>query len=97
MTVSKKLVVKGGKPDTRSKLYHDRSPALIEQFLQEAETDPGVIEYRFLPIWEVLKIHFGTDNDNFNRALILTGAILHRLPGFRLRDPGEEQADAEEV
>ena len=72
MTVSNKLLLKGGTPGTRSKLHHDRSPALIQQFLQEAQTDPGAIEYRFLPIWEVLKIHFmGTNNDNFNRALML--------------------------
>ena len=73
MTISETLVVKGGTQDTRSKLYHDRSPALIEQFSNEATTDPGIIEYRFLPIWQVLQSHFIDDdnNDNFNRSLIL--------------------------
>ena len=73
MTASNKLVLKGGNPDTRSKLNDARTPELIQQFLREAQTDPGAIKYRFLPVWDILKVHFtgGIDQSNFNRAMML--------------------------
>lgn len=51
----KKLVIRGGSAATRAELTGQLSPEQINKFLNEAQTDPSPIQYRFYPIWRVLK------------------------------------------
>ena len=95
MSMSNKLVLKGGKAETRGKLDNQRTPALIQRFLQEAQSDPGDIRYRYVPVWEILKMHFmGTDQANFQRSVIMEqyykgfldfGCHLQQASGLDLR------------
>ena len=50
-----KLVIRGGKADTRAKLMNTRDKNTIEKFLEEGKTDPSPIMYRFTPIWDILQ------------------------------------------
>lgn len=55
MKMSSSLTVTGGTGKTRSQVQHNRSAELIEQFMQEGETQPAVIGYTLVPIWEYLQ------------------------------------------
>lgn len=55
MKMSSSLTVTGGTVGTRTQLLHSRSAELIEQFMREGETQPAIIEYTLVPIWEYLQ------------------------------------------
>ena len=58
MNTADKLVIRGGKMETRSALRTKRTEELIEKFLREAnETDAGV-EHTFRSIWSILQSRF---------------------------------------
>ena len=50
-----KLVVRGGKSETRADLSGELTAEQINKFMKEAETDPSPIQYHFHPIWTLLK------------------------------------------
>nr|P58912.2 RecName: Full=DELTA-alicitoxin-Pse2b; Short=DELTA-ALTX-Pse2b; AltName: Full=Toxin PsTX-60B; Short=PTX60B; Flags: Precursor [Phyllodiscus semoni]BAF46273.1 sea anemone toxin PsTX-60B [Phyllodiscus semoni] len=54
----KKLVVRGGKSDTRVDLTGELSKNQINKFLKEATTDPSPIQYTFYPVWTILKARY---------------------------------------
>lgn len=55
LKIMSKLVVRGGKADTRAKLVNKRDKDSIEKFLQEGKTDPAPIVYKFIEIWDLLQ------------------------------------------
>ena len=58
MNTADKLVIRGGKMETRSALRTKRTEELIEKFLREAnETDAGV-EHTFRSLWNILQSRF---------------------------------------
>ncbi|XP_020896890.1 DELTA-thalatoxin-Avl2a isoform X2 [Exaiptasia diaphana] len=57
-SMTKKLVVRGGKLETRAELTGELKAEQIKKFLKEAETDPSPIQYYFYPIWELLKVRY---------------------------------------
>ena len=50
-----KLVVRGGKLETRAKLINARDKDTIKEFLQEGKSDPSTILHKFIPIWDILQ------------------------------------------
>ena len=55
MTISSSLTITGGTVRTRTKLNHSCSAEHIEQFMREGQTEPDLIEYTLVPIWEYLQ------------------------------------------
>ncbi|XP_032239538.2 DELTA-alicitoxin-Pse2b-like [Nematostella vectensis] len=53
--MSKKVVVRGGQVETRSKLLFERNKELITQFLKEGKERPSPIAYEFSEIWNIIK------------------------------------------
>nr|Q76DT2.1 RecName: Full=DELTA-thalatoxin-Avl2a; Short=DELTA-TATX-Avl2a; AltName: Full=Toxin AvTX-60A; Short=Av60A; Flags: Precursor [Actineria villosa]BAD04943.1 AvTX-60A [Actineria villosa] len=66
----KKLVVRGGKTETRASLIGELDPDQINKFLIEAETDPSPIQYKFEPIWTILKNRY-VGTEHFAKAVNL--------------------------
>lgn len=50
-----KLVVRGGKAETRVDLTGELTKEQINKFLKEGQTDPSPIQYSFYSIWTILK------------------------------------------
>ena len=63
-----RLVIRGGTERTRAALQRSRNKKLIQRFLQEADTNYSAVQYKFMPMWDVLKVqYFGTKH--FAKAL----------------------------
>ena len=71
MTMSDSLDLKGGTTETRVKLRNERTAKLIEKFMNEAETNPGNVLYKWTAIWDVLKERYlkSSDKDMLARCL----------------------------
>jgi hypothetical protein len=63
--MSSKLNLLGGTTATRSKLSNQRTPELVEQFLNEADSADEAIAYEVAPIWALFNARFpdGADRD----------------------------------
>ena len=71
MKMSTTLIVNGGTTATRNKLLQERTPELIEQFMNEANETAAPIRYKLISVWDLLKESFiGVSND-FVRGLNL--------------------------
>lgn len=55
LIMSSSLTVTGGTAETRAQLLNSRSAELIEQFMREGQTQPAIIGYTLVPIWEYLQ------------------------------------------
>ena len=71
MNTVDKLIIKGGKKETRNKLLCERSKDLIEKLLNEAGESDASIEHTFRPIWDILESRFDTGSENYIRAVNL--------------------------
>ena len=73
MDTSKSIVVTGGKAETRNKMEReDRSPDLIEQFLNEGSTDPGPIQILLTPVWRILQDYYSSkEEEHMEKAMNL--------------------------
>ena len=72
MTMSDSLDLKGGSAATRAKLREKRSADLIEKFIEEAQTSPGNVLYKFTSVWQILKERYlGSNDDDLARSLNL--------------------------
>lgn len=93
MSMSSKLVVMGGDPETRNEILQHRSDALIEQFMNEAQTTKAPITYTFTSFWEILQGTFaGNNQDNFIRSMNLEYYYLGYLNygcGYQSSDGGQ--------
>ena len=58
MDTSSSLIIRGGKNETRGKLYKNRTIELISQFLDEADKTHEPIQYKFVPIWTSLQSEY---------------------------------------
>ena len=62
LEVTTRLVIRGGTPETRAKLYAERTNELIAQFLTEASWKEP-IEYSFTAVWTLLgQKYMGTEH-----------------------------------
>lgn len=73
MSMRGDLVIKGGTTETRNELINkDRTPDLIEKFMNEANATNAPIQYSFTSIWDILQsLHVGNYLENFARAVNL--------------------------
>lgn len=70
MKTQSTFILRGGTLPTRAALNHKRTKELIEDFMDEAKTVSSPIQYKFTPIWNILKIKYlGTEH--FAKALNL--------------------------
>lgn len=67
MDMSSMLNLLGGTTVTRSKLSNERTPELVEQFLNEAEQADEAIGYKVAPIWALFNARF-PDGENRDRS-----------------------------
>ena len=75
LPIFSQLVLRGGAPHTRSDLYADPSNQLIQKFLQEANSTHSPVQYKYTPIWELLKRkYYGTEH--FVKAINLEAYYL---------------------
>lgn len=58
MNTEDKLVIRGGKTETRSALRTKRSEELIEKFLREAKESDAGVQHTFRSIWNILQSRF---------------------------------------
>ena len=58
MNTEDKLVIRGGKTETRSALRTKRTEELIEKFLREANESDAGVEHTFRSIWNILQSRF---------------------------------------
>ncbi|EDO37292.1 predicted protein [Nematostella vectensis] len=56
--MNNKVVIRGGKAETRAKLLYKREPELVEQFLKEGRETPSPVQYSFTSIWDALSSRF---------------------------------------
>ena len=67
---SSQFVARGGSDSTRAELFSNRTKELIGQFLAEARSTHQPIQYKYTPIWSILKnIYFKTEH--FPKAMNL--------------------------
>ena len=58
MNTEDKLVIRGGKTETRSALRTKRTEGLIEKFLREAKESDSGVQHTFRSIWNILQSRF---------------------------------------
>ena len=58
MNTEDKLVIRGGKTETRSALRTKRTEELIEKFLREAKESDAGVQHNFRSIWNILQSRF---------------------------------------
>ena len=71
MEVNAKLVLRGGKDETRAALSINRTEELIEQFLNESDQSKQPISYTYVPIWTLLKAIYLHSTDHLPKAVNL--------------------------
>ena len=72
MNMRGELVIKGGTAETRNELIKNRTPDLIQKFMNEANATNAAIQYTFTSTWDILQsLYVGMDTDNFIRAVNL--------------------------
>lgn len=72
MSFTDDLVIRGGTSKTRNKLLENRSPDLIERFMNEAKTTNTAIQFRLTSVWDILeRLYAGRNGENYARALNL--------------------------
>ena len=71
MKMSTTLNLNGGTTTTRNKLLQERTPELIEQFMNEANETAAPIRYKLISVWDLLKQSFIGVSDDFIRGLNL--------------------------
>ena len=63
LPISSQLILRGGTTQTRADLYANPNNELIEKFLNEANSTHSPIQYKYMPIWELLKRkYYGTEH-----------------------------------
>lgn len=67
LKMSEKFIARGGKDETRAKMYTNRSDELIVKFLSEANETHQPIQYEFTPLWVILKSRY-INTSHFTKA-----------------------------
>lgn len=55
LNIKSSLTVTGGTAKTNIQVVNSRSAEVIERFMREGQTQPSIIEYTLVPIWEYLQ------------------------------------------
>ena len=71
MDTSDYLFIRGGSRETSSRLQHDMSKELIQQFMNEAADTHSSVQHTFIPVWKVLRSHYRSGTPNYVRGLNL--------------------------
>ncbi|KAJ7383053.1 hypothetical protein OS493_030939 [Desmophyllum pertusum] len=91
ISTSIKVFIRGGDPQTRNKLLHQktRSNELISQLMNEATDYAASIEHTFTSIWDILRSRYDVGSPNHVRAINLENYYIGYLSyGCRLVESG---------
>ncbi|KAI6661804.1 MAC/Perforin domain-containing protein [Oopsacas minuta] len=70
LSISSRLVLRGGTLATRSALYVNHSLELTKKFFEEANSTHSPIQYKFMPIWELLQSKY-YNTEHYAKAINL--------------------------
>ena len=81
LSTSSYLDLKGGKDETRNKFCTEKSPKLLEQFLNEGRKMETPVAYGYKPIWDIILLKFHSDPERYAVAMNLM-QYFHGLKDF---------------